>query len=188
MIHEGWVALRLDPPGLRLLLPLAVVAVAVLIPALAVAADAPRVAPADRLESAVLDELNLVRLEHGLRQLRINPKLTEAADNHSLEMVKAGYFGHESPDGSHFARRIKSFYKPRAGNRRWTVGENLIWSTSRLSARAAVSAWLASPGHRENLLGPMFREVGISAVRAVGASGVYGHRRVVVLTVDFGAR
>ena len=144
-------------------------------------------ASADRLESAVLDELNLVRLEHGLRQLRLSPSLTEAADNHSLQMVKAGYFGHESPNGSHFARRIKGFYKPRAIKRKWTVGENLIWRTDRLTARAAVTAWLASPGHRENLLGPKFREVGISAVRAV-APGVYGHRRVVVLTVDFGAR
>jgi uncharacterized protein YkwD len=51
-----------------------------------------------------------------------------------------------------------------------------------------VTAWLASPGHRENLLGPKYREVGISAVRAAGAPGVYGGRRIVLLTVDFGAR
>jgi uncharacterized protein YkwD len=160
----------------------------VFVPAVAVASGAPQVAPADRLESAVLDELNLVRLEHGLQQLRLSPNLTEAADHHSLAMVKAGYFAHESPDGSHFARRIKGFYKPRAIRRKWRVAENLIWRTDRLTARAAVAAWLASPGHRENLLGPKYREVGISAVRAVGAPGVYGHRCVVVLTVDFGAR
>jgi uncharacterized protein YkwD len=187
-MHESWVALRLDPPGLRLLPPLAVVALAVLLPALAVAADAPPVARADRLEANVLDELNLVRLEHGLRQLRLSPNLTQAADHHSLTMVRAGYFAHESPDGSHFARRIKAFYKPRAIKRKWQVAENLIWRTDRLTARAAVTAWLASPGHRENLLGRKYREVGISAVRAVGAPGVYGHRCVVVLTVDFGAR
>jgi uncharacterized protein YkwD len=171
---------------LRLLLPLPVV-LAVLLPAVAIAAEAPRVAPADRLEAGVLEELNLVRLEHGLRQLRPNPSLTEAADHHSLAMVRAGYFAHESPDGSHFARRIKGFYRPRAVRRKWRVGENLIWRTDRLSARAAVSAWLASPGHRENLLGRKFREVGISAVRAV-APGVFGGRNIVLLTVDFGAR
>ena len=154
---------------------------------MALGADTPRVSSEDRLESAVLDELNLVRLEHGLKQLRINLKLTAAADHHSLEMVRSGYFAHESPDGGHFAARIKDFYKPRAV-RRWTVGENLIWQEERLSARAAVSAWLGSPGHRENLLGPAFREVGISAVRAVRAPGVFGGRRIVLLTVDFGAR
>jgi len=186
-MRHMWIALRVVPPGLRSFLPFAVV-VAVLVPAVAVAADAPRVAPDDRLEASVLDELNLVRLEHGLRQLRLSPSLTEAADHHSLAMVRAGYFAHESPDGSHFAVRIKGFYKPRAVRRKWTVGENLIWMTDRLTARAAVSAWLASHGHRENILGPKFREVGVSAVRAAGAPGVYGGRSIVLLTVDFGAR
>ena len=157
-------------------------------PAASLGADASRVTPEDQLESAVLDELNLVRLEHGRNQLRLNPRLTAAADHHSLEMVDSGYFGHESADGSHFGRRIKSFYRPRTARRPWTVGENLIWQTRRLTARVAVVSWLASPGHRDNLLKPAFREVGISAVRALGAPGVFGNRPVVVLTVDFGAR
>jgi uncharacterized protein YkwD len=186
-MHKDRVPVRVFFPGLRQVLPLAVVVVAVAVPAVSVAAEAPRITPADRLESAVLDELNLVRLEHGLRPLRLSPSLTEAADLHSHVMVKSGYFGHESPDGGHFARRIKGYYKPGKVRRKWRVGENLIWRTDRLTARTAVTAWLASPGHRENLLGA-FREVGISAIRASGAPGVYGKRSVVVLTVDFGAR
>jgi uncharacterized protein YkwD len=186
-MREMWIPTRLELPALRPLLTAAAV-LALLVPAAAVATAAPPVTPADRLEADVLDELNLVRLEHGLRQLRLSPQLTEAADVHSRAMVVSGYFGHESPDGTHFATRIKGFYKPRAVKRKWRVGENLIWQTRRLTARAAVAAWLASPGHRENLLGTAFREVGISAVRAHGAPGVYGKRRVVVLTVDFGAR
>ena len=174
----------LEPPGLRLL-PVAVVAV-VLLPAVALGSAGPQITSADRLEGSVLDELNLVRLEYGRSQLKLSSGLTAAADSHTLEMVRAGYFGHESADGSHFARRIKGFYRPL--RRPWTVGENLIWQERRLSARAAVAAWLASPGHRENLLEPDFREVGIAAVRAQGAPGVYGNRQVVVLTVDFGAR
>lgn len=175
----------LDPPGLRIL-PVAVVAV-VLLPAVALGSAGPQVSSADRLEQAVLDELNLVRLEHGRSQLKLNPRLTAAADSHTLEMVQSGYFGHESADGSHFARRIKGFYPLRA-RRAWTVGENLIWQERRLSARAAVTAWLGSSGHRENLLDADFREVGIAAVRAQGAPGVYGNREVVVITADFGAR
>jgi uncharacterized protein YkwD len=164
----------------------AALVLALVTPAVAVATDAPPMASADRLESSVLDELNLVRLEHGLRQLSLSPQLTEAAEAHTRQMVVSGFFAHESRDGTHFAARIKGFYKPRG--RKWTVGENLIWRTDRLGARKAVAAWLASPGHRENLLGRDFREVGISAVRAHGAPGVYGKRRVVVITVDFGAR
>ena len=192
---ENWIPVSVlppsvVPPGLRALLPIAI-AVAALVPAMALASGGPQVSAVDQLESDVLDELNLVRLEHGLRQLRLNPKLTAAADAHSLEMVHSGYFGHESLNGGQFWQRIKRFYRPRsaqAARRPWTVGENLIWQERRLTARAAVTAWLASPGHRENLLGRGFREVGISAVRALGAPGVYGRRHVVVLTVDFGAR
>lgn len=170
---------------MRSLLP-AAIALVLLVPAVGGAADAPAMTPADRLESAVLDELNLVRLEHGLRQLQLNPQLTQAADVHTHQMIVAGFFAHESRDGTHFAARIKSFYKPRG--RTWKVAENLIWQERRLSARRAVTAWLASPGHRENLLGADYREVGISALRARGAPGVYGNRRVVVVTVDFGTR
>jgi uncharacterized protein YkwD len=186
-MREERIPVTLDPPGLRALLSIAVL-VAALVPAVALGADTPSVSPADRLEATVLDELNLVRLEHGLNQLRLNPRLTAAADQHSLEMVNSGYFGHESADGSHFARRIKAFYRPRTAHRPWTVGENLIWQARRLTARAAVTSWLASPGHRENLLEPAFREVGIAAVHALGAPGVFGKQSVVVLTVDFGAR
>lgn len=152
-----------------------------------VATSPPRVTHADLLEAAVLQELNLVRLEHGRKALRMSPDLGAAAEFHSVEMVRAGFFGHESADGRDFAARLRSFYRPRATGRAWTVGENVVWHPRRLSARKAVALWLRSPGHRENLLRPRFREVGISAVRA-RAAGVYGNRRVVVLTVDFGSR
>ena len=177
---------RVVPSDVRSILP--IVALTAALAPVALGAGALNVVPADELESAVLAELNVVRVEHGLRPLRLNHRLTAAADAHSREMVLSGYFGHESADGSGFASRIKDYYEPRAARRTWTVGENLIWQERRLTARAAVTSWLASPGHRENLLEPAFREVGISAVRATAAPGVYGKRRVVVLTVDFGAR
>ena len=173
---------------MRPALPLVVTLVA-LAPASAFGSTAPRsVLPADSLEAALLAELNVVRAENGLRTLRLDTQLTAAAGQHSREMVKSGYFGHESADGSVFWKRIKRFYGPRVRPGTWAVGENLLWRESGVSARAAVRAWLRSPGHRENLLGPSFRDVGIAALRATAAPGVYGHRRVLVLTVDFGAR
>jgi uncharacterized protein YkwD len=173
---------------LRTSLLLLAVVVFVVAPAAALGVASPSVAPEDNLERAVLEELNLVRLEHGLRSLRANPRLTAAAEHHTQDMVTSGFFSHTSPDGRPAAARIKRFYKPRTARRPWTVAENLIWHEQRLSARAAIAAWLASPGHRENLLKPAFREVGISAVRAHGAPGVFGNRSVVVVTVDFGRR
>jgi uncharacterized protein YkwD len=172
----------------RSILPF-VALVAALVPAAALGTSAPRVVlPADSLESALLGALNGARAEYGLRALRPDARLAIAAEQHSVDMVESGYFGHKSSDGSVFWKRIKRFYRPRTTRRTWIVGENLLWQTRHVTAQAAVRAWLRSPGHRANLLQPSFRDVGIAAVRAAGAPGVYGHRRVVVLTVDFGAR
>ncbi len=187
LTRNHWELGRLVPPRVRLILPI-IVLVAFVVPAVAAGVSSPAVAPADGLELAVLDELNAVRLEHGRRPFRLNPRLVAAADAHSLEMVSSGYFGHESSDGTNLATRIKRFYRPLVGPRTWSVGENLLWRAPGVSARTAVADWLKSPGHRENLLRRSFREVGISAVRAKGAPGVYGQRTVIILTVDFGTR
>jgi uncharacterized protein YkwD len=174
--------------NVRSILPIVALLVA-LVPAVAFGSSAARVVlPADTLESAVLNELNVARVENGLRPLRPDARLAAAAEQHSVEMVGSGYFGHESSDGGVFWKRIKRFYGPRATRKTWIVGENLLWQTERVTAQVAVRAWLRSPEHRENLLQPHFRDVGIAAVRAARAPGVFAHRRVVVLTVDFGAR
>ncbi len=154
----------------------------------AAAAVGPRsLARADSLEAAVLRELDGLRAAAALRLLRPSEALTAAAQAHSLDMVEAGYFGHRSSDGTTFDERILRFYPPRR-RPAWAVGENLLWSARRVAARRAVRLWLASPGHRANLLDPRWQEVGIAAVRAVGAPGVYGGRTVIVLTIDFGVR
>jgi uncharacterized protein YkwD len=68
------------------------------------------------------------------------------------------------------------------------VAENLIWSSPVLSADDAIKLWMDSPPHRKNLLTPGWREVGLGAVRALGAPGVYRGLDVTILTADFGVR
>jgi uncharacterized protein YkwD len=67
--------------------------------------------------------------------------------------------------------RIESTgYMQRA--RTWTVGENLVWGTGPLSTpQALVTAWMNSPPHRENLLRPTFRELGVAAIPGTPVSG-----------------
>jgi hypothetical protein len=56
--------------------------------------------------------------------------------------------------------------------RSWVVGENLVWGTEELSTpQALVTAWMNSPPHRENLLKPRFREIGIAAVAGTPVAG-----------------
>ena len=48
----------------------------------------------------------------------------------------------------------------------------------------AVDAWMDSPGHRENVLKRVYREVGIGVVLGVPVSDAAG----ATYTVDFGVR
>jgi uncharacterized protein YkwD len=48
--------------------------------------------------------------------------------------------------------------------------------------------WMASPEHRRNVLDPMWRDVGISALHAPVAPGIFAGGPVTVVTADFGRR
>lgn len=142
---------------------------------------------ANVLESDVLVELNKIRAQHGLAPLRSNRKLRAAADTHSAAMVQHGFFAHESRDGTAFWKRVQRFYAaPKYGF--WSVGENLLWSSGELTAAQAVEMWMKSPKHRENILTARWREIGLSAVRASSAPGVFSGLDVTVFTTDFGVR
>ena len=142
---------------------------------------------ASKLESQVLIELNTIRRSHGLVPLRLSSPLSSAAESHSRAMGKFGFFSHSSRDGSAFWKRVQRFYGP-GKSRNWSVGENLLWSTTGLDASRALKLWMASPGHRKNILTPHWREVGLSAVTVPSAPGVFGGRDVVIVTSDFGVR
>jgi uncharacterized protein YkwD len=139
------------------------------------------------LEQDVISLINRQRSSHGLAPLRVNPQLAAAARIHSMSMARRGFFSHQSPGGAAFGRRMRTYY-PALGGRSWAVGENLMWASPDISARETVTMWLKSPGHRRNLLGPRWRDVGISAVHALAAPGVYEGLDVTIVTADFGVR
>jgi len=136
---------------------------------------------------SLLLEINVVREKHSLRPLRVGPALRRAADQHDLEMGRMGYFSHTSANGTDFSGRLERYY-PSRGTRFWSVGENLLWSGSNLTPRAAVRVWMRSPPHRANLLRRDWRQIGIAAYRITSAPGYFGHRRIWLLTADFGVR
>jgi uncharacterized protein YkwD len=139
------------------------------------------------LQGGLLTDINAFRVAHGLRPLRLSRALGAAARQHSSEMAVRGYFSHSSADGSSFDRRIARYYS--AGHSRfWAVGENLLWSSPTVDAGGAVQMWKNSPPHRENLLNPRWREIGLSAVHVASAPGAYGGHEVTIVTADFGDR
>lgn len=125
-----------------------------------------------RSETSLLQEMNRVRAQHGLVPLRFDARLERAARSHSREMVAAGVFQHGA-----FASRMHRF-----AIRGSLAGENLAWGTGYLATpRGIVTAWLASPEHRANLLRPSFRRVGVGSL--VGS--FLGSRGANVVTADF---
>lgn len=120
-----------------------------------------------KASDATLCLLNRERARRGLQPLRIDPKLAGAAVSHSRDMVKRRYFEHESPNGrSPYQRMLATRYVPKGAS--WTLGENIGWGTESLAQPAAlVKAWMASPGHRANILNGRFREIGIGIALGV---------------------
>jgi len=144
-------------------------------------------APATRLQSALLAQINNLRAAHGLARLRLSPKLSTAANGHSSQMARLGFFSHNSANGASFSQRIAQFY-PSRGFHSWAVGENLVWGGPDIGPVRALRLWLSSPPHRANLLAARWREIGLGAVHSSSAPGVYGGRAATIVTADFGAR
>src|SRR3954451_4762964 len=134
--------------------------------------------------SATLCLLNVQRRHHHLRKLRFNHKLALAGLRHARDMVANQYFAHDAPSGQDFVQRIlNTNYVPAAAS--WFLGENLAWGDrSKSTPRQIVKAWMASPGHRHNILTRRFREIGIAIV--VGAP-VNGVSQAATYATEFGA-
>ncbi len=103
--------------------------------------------------------LNHGRLVLGLGPLRLDEKLSAAAEGHSSDMARIGFFAHDSPvpgKKTPWDRAKKAGFEGRAG------GENIFMGST--EPGAAYDAWFASDGHRFIMLasGPDTLGVGIS--------------------------
>ncbi|KAI9018875.1 CAP domain-containing protein [Hyaloraphidium curvatum] len=93
---------------------------------------------------------NLERQKAGLRPLRYNQILSNAAKAHTDDMSSKGFMSHVGSDGSspwdRFARA--GFTNMRTG------GENV--AAGQTSEDQVMRDWMNSPGHRANILSPDF--------------------------------
>ena len=111
--------------------------------------------------ATLLDRLNHVRAVHGLPAVHGARSLRAAASRHSHDMLARDYFAHTSPTGSTLYHRItgSGFVDGYA----WRGGETLAWGTTGVATpRWTVHAWMHSPEHRDILLSPTFRWIGVS--------------------------
>lgn len=144
---------------------------------------APAQASAQALANAAVCLVNQERTQRGLRPLRVNRRLSNAAARHARDMVARDYFSHDTLGGGDFVRRIRAagYVAPRSYP---SLGEDLAAGSGDLgSAREIVKAWMESPGHRANILNRKFRELGIGV--ALGMPG--GDSDAATYAIDFGS-
>src|SRR3954463_8561467 len=109
---------------------------------------------------ATLCLANEQRAAAGAPALSLDGRLAAVAENYARTMVQQRFFSHVAPNGSTFEDRFAA-----AGLLPDNSGENLFPGTATLATPAAtVDSWMNSPSHRENLLDPTFRQVGIGIV------------------------
>jgi uncharacterized protein YkwD len=125
------------------------------------------------LETQIVGYTNWQRKAHGCKTpLRVDNRLTLAARGHSYYLARTGKFSHTGYAGSSFGFRIryKGYTAP--------MSENIARGYP--TASKVIYAWLASPGHRRNLLD--------CRAKAVGVGVVYNSRGQAYYTQDFGWR
>ena len=123
----------------------------------------------------VLVLTNAERQNAGLPPLALNAQLANAAQSYSQVLAATGCFEHTCGSVPDFGDR-----DAQAGYTGWsTIGENI--AAGYPTPEAVVSGWMASPGHRANILSSRYTEIGIGVVSGAGKLGTYW-------TQEFGSR
>ncbi|MCW3011321.1 MAG: hypothetical protein JWO90_1725 [Solirubrobacterales bacterium] len=137
--------------------------------------DLPSQASAAQARGAVLCLLNQHRAAAGLPAFLEDPTLGLAAQTHAEDMGRRDFYAHQTPDGTEPDQRIRQ-----AGYAGSTTGENIHWGVGANATPARiVDDWMASPGHRANILRVSFSRVGTGIgydppeTLATGRAGVY---------------
>jgi uncharacterized protein YkwD len=100
---------------------------------------------------------NTSRLNHDIRMVGLNAEMSELARRHSLKMARQNRLFHTADPSSYYLKGMNWRY--------W--GENV--GVTGGTVKDLQAAFMASPGHRANILNKAFTKVAIGAVRRDGA-------------------
>jgi uncharacterized protein YkwD len=143
--------------------------------ALALAAILPAPSARAQIDPAVatnevLALMNQERASRGVAPLARHCDLDQAAVRHANDMALNNFTSHTGSDGSTFDQRVKDTGYP------YPTAENIAWYWR--SPQEAVASWMSSSlGHREAILNPNSKDVGIAY--AYGPNSNFGNYWVV---------
>lgn len=129
------------------------------------------------VRAAVRARVDAERSKAGLAPLAERPELDRAAQAHAEDMLARGYFEHASPEGRTVRERSLAY-----GYRWRAVGENI--ALGQLTVDEVMDSWMKSPEHRENILDPEYRDLGVGLALGESRKGfrilwvqTFGRRR-----------
>jgi len=117
-------------------------------------------------EDQLMELINEARWDNGeLAPLKRVESLDGSSETHSANMATRNFFMHCDPDTlTQFWDRMLA-----VGYSFSSAAENIAAGSS--TPAAAMALWMASPGHRANILSTSFREVGTGYVHDAGDAG-----------------
>ena len=140
---------------------------------------------AGEVERYIVEFTNEMRETEGLHPLTHDPAASRISRQHSTAMAESGIFSHKIDGDGPIERARKAGYGcPRLSEniastprvKEWTIWTwktakpalsstiwrpTSYWHDDRAMAYAVVDQWMDSPGHRENLLDPEHRRIGV---------------------------
>lgn len=108
-------------------------------------------------EDQVVSIVNAERADQGCGPLKIDDRITAAAQAHAEDMSANDYFSHDSQDGRTFDQRIRNAGYPSPGAENIAVGAR--------TADQVMQMWMDSPGHRANILNCDLNTIGVGLDR-----------------------
>ncbi|MGB5163379.1 MAG: CAP domain-containing protein [Thermoanaerobaculia bacterium] len=131
----------------------------------------------ETVRQQLLDRVNEERARRHRGPLRPSRALDLAAQTYAERMMREEFYGHISPRGDTVLERVQaSGYEPEL------TGENL--ASGQPTADQAMANWMASKGHRDNILDHRFQDIGfgVSALESEGELKIlwvqcFGRRR-----------
>ncbi len=112
------------------------------------------------MEDEVVALTNAERDKRECAPLVLDASLRTAARSHSADMARNGYFGHTNPDGQDPGKRMRE--EGYRTDRGWAE----IIARGYPTAAAVMTGWMASSGHRANILNCSMRSIGVGVARA----------------------
>ena len=116
----------------------------------------------------IVDRTNALRRAKGVAALRVNDKLTQAAQVRADEIAASGVYSHTRPDGRKSNTVTDSKY---TGENLHNISELYLEQQHKTLSEAVVELWSNSKAHADNMTSARYGEIGVGLARGIDKDG-----------------